>query len=37
MAKTPKPAPEKPQDRCELCHKPWIYCFCGMPRPNGPR
>ena len=24
-------------DRCPLCHQPWIYCFCGMPRPNGPR
>jgi hypothetical protein len=24
-------------DRCKTCHKPWIYCFCGMPRPNGPR
>lgn len=24
-------------DRCKICHQPWIYCFCGQPRPNGPR
>ena len=19
------------------CGQPWIYCYCGMPRPNSPR
>ncbi len=47
MARNPEPADDRDElpelaatpdgTRHAGCGQPWIYCFCGIPRPNGPR